>query len=99
MNQRATGYQVVTPRETERKEFLPNSASLTLLWIFQWARYFDRFCLARIFLFLCEGKEMTMMTMSNIILPKYNNMGCQGLSYILHTNTVYYDPPSTVASF
>ena len=42
---------MVTPRETERKEFLPNSASLTLLWIFQWARYFDRFCLARIFLF------------------------------------------------
>ena len=35
--------------------------------------------------------------MAHIILPKYNNMGCQGLSYILHTNTVYYDPPSTVA--
>ena len=31
MNQRATGYQMVTPRETERKDFLPNSASLTLL--------------------------------------------------------------------
>ena len=51
MNQRATGYEAVTPRETERKEFLPDSASLTLLWIFQWARYFDRFCLARIVLF------------------------------------------------
>ena len=31
MNQHATGYQMVTPRETERKDFLPNSASLTLL--------------------------------------------------------------------
>ena len=46
---------MVTPRKTERKEFLPNSASLTLLWMFQWARYFDRFCLARIFLLSLRG--------------------------------------------
>jgi len=31
MNQRATGYQMVTPRGSERKFFLPHSAGLALL--------------------------------------------------------------------